>query len=206
MRAIATMVTFVAVLSPVWADNQPAGARPAKHLLIFKNVGEFPEYLFYVCPDELQPGKSAIRVPESGQVAISELDPAATNQEIFLFAVPKKLLAKADDPPNVEWFGGEFAGVLKSKLLVDPDRRVDQIDGSKMLVTEYLLTINDGLSVSSSKVLTDFHASSGHGEFHYEQNPAEQAELLLWMASGAILGVGVVFGCYLVLQRLSRRR
>lgn len=204
MRAIATMVTLVAVLSAIRADNQPAAARPVKHLLIFKNIGEFPEYLFYVCPDELQQAKSAIRVPESGQVTISEIDAGQTTKGIFIFAVPKKLIAKVDDPPKVEWFRGDFAGVYKSKLPVELVQVVDQT-GSKFQATEYRIIIADGLSIrelgrAGTFAGTDYVQTAPD---IYHLRPTKRQ---LWVEGGAILGVAAMLVCYLVLQRLSRRR
>lgn len=204
MRALAAIVMLVAVLSPIRADNQPAAAEPAKQLLVFKNVGEFPEYSFYVCRADLQDGKSAIRVPESGQITISNIDPAA-RQAIFLFAVPNKLLAKPNDPPRVEWFSGDFPGVLKSKPLVGfvsnsgSDERVPAGIFWISFENELIVTKLESAPATFTAPQVEIERAIAYGL-------VSSVDRRIWIVGGSMIGIAVVLAFWLTRRILANGR
>lgn len=205
MRAIATIGMLVAILSPIRADNQPAAAELAEPLVVFENVGDFPDYLFYVCPGDLRDVRSAIRVPKTGSVAVSEIGASVAGKGIFLFAVPKKLIAKSNNPAKVEWFRGDFPGVLKSKPLVGLAAKGARDEISR--VTVFRIAVEDELVVTKIEPApAKFSAPQVEIERAILYGLISSADRRFWIVGGAVMGAAVVFACWLVLRILALRR
>ena len=76
-------------------------------------------------------------------MGVSGLNPLATRDGIFLFAIPKKLHGD-EKTPKEEWFEGKGEGVLKAQLPFHPTRSVSKSDKRDKIATPCKLEIKDG--------------------------------------------------------------
>ncbi len=205
MRQFAFAVTgLLAVASASRSDILPPGAKWINHVAKFENIADFPEYVFYAYPRDLdrrRPGNSSVRVTESGEVVISGFNPLAAGGGIFLFAVPKKLHGDSESPPAEEWFTGNVAGVLKSKPLAHAVRTANKSDPRDRIVTTYRIEFKDGLQLAevTSEELkrTDERVSPAS----VVTEDAPRGPQWHWIIGGAATGAALVCACWLALRK-----
>ncbi len=199
MRSVAlVIVTVLAAASPVLADLLPPDSKWVTHVVRFENLADHTDYVFYVYPRDLnrgQAGNSSIRVPESGEVTISGINPLATAGGIFLFAIPRKIHGPDGAGPKEEWFDGKTPGVLKSNPLVHPTRALSKSDHRDRIVTTYRIDLNDVLK------LEEVASAKAGDETSQSENvvsmTTEPSGFGLWRivaacaAAGMALGLGV---------------
>jgi hypothetical protein len=201
-RIVAVLITAATLSSIAQADILPPGNKWIAHVAKFENAGGFKDYVFYVYPRDLsraRPGNSSIRVPESGEVAISGINPIALRDGIHLFAVPRKLLAKDDTPPKEEWFTEKSEGVLKAGPLVHPVRTVSSSDKREKIVTRYKIEIKDG-SMKLTEVKPEPSESKPEEEAAVTTVPETQSRWH-WMIGGGFAGAALVTAVVLAVRR-----
>jgi hypothetical protein len=192
--APACIVVLAAVL-PARADILPPNSKWVTHVARFTNIAEHREYVFYVYPRDLSrghPGNSSVRVPESGEVAISGLNPLAAGGGVFLFAIPRTLHGLDTNVAKEEWFEGNVVGVLKSGPLVYPVRSLPSTDPRDRIVTSYRVEIKDGLKLVEAAPNPEqallIEASSA------SVVPAESTGFRRWRWIGACAAAGLAIG------------
>jgi hypothetical protein len=152
------------------ADILPPGSKGVRIVASFENVADYPDYVFYVWSRDLarrQPGTSSVRVGDDGEARLVG-NPLARGEagDVFLFAVPRKLLGEPSQPPKEEWFESKTPGVLKSNPLdvtIRPDIDViavhytypiDMTDGLKVIRADWVSYTAE--TVFIERIETDF--------------------------------------------------
>lgn len=152
MRHLAsTALIMLCVNFMTRADILPPNSKWIAHVAKFENLDAYKDYVFYVYPRDLSRGKagnSSVRVPESGEVAISGLNPLVARSGVYLYAIPRRLHGDDDRKPDDAWFDGKTEGVLKSVRLVNPIRSVPSSDKRTRIETKYRVEISAGLKIT----------------------------------------------------------
>ena len=137
MKPLKQIVTlwwvFAAILSSLRADVIPPWRKSIQQTVRFANAKDVTSYVLYIFPRDFsrnEPGNSSVRVPTSGVVSVSDLNPTAVAQAkgIYLFAIPVALHGSHDRQPDENWFTQKFQGVLKCKIPTTQIRTVPMAD------------------------------------------------------------------------------
>lgn len=200
-RCLLALLAVIVMAAGSRADILPPGSKWVTHVAKFENAGDFKEYVFYVYPRDLdrgQAGNSSVRVPASGEVAISGFNPLAAHRGIFLFAVPRKLLDKDDAPPKEAWFTDKTEGVLKAGPLSHAVRSVSKDDKRERLVTTYKIEMKDGMKLSE--------VQAEPGAAKPEEQPQSYTVTMdgprwHWILGGGFAGAALVTAVLLAVRR-----
>ena len=193
------------------ADILPPGSKWANHVAKFDGIAQYKgDYVFYIYPRDLargQPGNTSIRVADSGEVGVSGMNPLATRDGIFLFALPKKLMGD-EKHPKEEWFEGKGEGVLKAELPFRPQRTTSKSDKREAIVTKCKLVIKE--STMTLKVIPEEKPGTKSGE----EKPATKSgdvstdveenyygSRWYWIFGGGATGLALVSGLWLALRK-----
>jgi len=188
------------LVSVAWADIIPPGYKSIEHLVEFENLGDFPDYAFYVYPRDLareQEGNSSVLLGPDASADISRLNPLAVGQSggVFLFAIPKSLAGAGDQPPKEEWFTADAPGVFKSRLA--DQRRNAPLHGSDRVVNRYRVA---GLPQSLSVTEVPIEGSSDDPSRDSGTSP-----LLPGYAMWFLAALPVAAALWIVLRRKGRK-
>lgn len=197
------VLALLLLATPAWADILAPGSKWVKHVVQFEDLGKYRDYVFYVYPRDLsrgKPGNSSIRVPDSGEVSISGMNPLATRDGVYLFAVPSSLIKDKNAAPEEAWFEGKVAGVLKSPRLVQPIRALPRSDARNTIVTRYRVEIKDGLKLSEIKEEQKAPPASRPGVEPLAISTDAPARWT-WIVGGTFAGAALVSAAWLAARR-----
>jgi hypothetical protein len=212
MRRVSFGLLVLLMAVPARADILPPESKWISHVARFEKLGDHPGYVFYVYPRDLgrgKPGNSSVRVPESGEVAISGLNPLAAREGVYLFAIPKELHGPLDQAPKEEWFEKKTEGVLKSGRLAYPVRSVSKSDKRDKIVTTYGVKIEKGeLKLTEIKPEPKPEAKPGEQptggpplEADAAVSEARLQSRLPWIMGGSATGAALVCAAWLAVRK-----
>lgn len=189
------------------ADILPPGAKWANHVAKFDGIAQYQgDYVFYVYPRDLargRPGNTSIRISDSGEVGVSGMNPLATRDGIFLFAIPKKLMGDAKVPKE-EWFEGKGDGVLKAALPFHPQRTTDKSDKRAAIVTKCKLEIKENkmtLAIVPEEKPADKLGDKKGGDVSIEVEENYYGSRWYWVLGGGATGLALASGVWLALRK-----
>ena len=184
------------------ADILPPGSKWANHVAKLDGIAQYQgDYVFYIYPRDLargRPGNTSIRVPDSGEVGVSGMNPLATRNGIFVFAIPKKLLGDAKDPKE-EWFEGKGEGVLKAELPFRPQRTTSKADKREAIVTKCKLEIKENKMTLA--VVPDEKPADKPGDVSTEVEENYYGSRWYWIFGGGATGLALVSGLWLARRK-----